>query len=401
METKYSVRFTGRLQAGLSREAVIANLLTCTNLTPEKAAALLSPGKSAVLKKDVDLDTAEKFRLTFEKAGMVVQIVEDMAAASPDSFAQAKTAQKASVSKPYPAATPGAPTPPIRQVAPENSSASPRANLNAKEDTKKQWLDEPRKVAASRGWRWVTEAVGMFFERPFIWFGMTGILMLIGFILSLVPVAGFLCSPILSSVFYGGLMLAAQAQINGEQLTIGFVFRGFSHNRNQLLLIGACYLISMIILGLLLFAVVGADSLAALRSSRPAVVAPVSSGKMPFLLFLLLLSIPMMMAYWFAPSLVALADMTAGRALALSFRGCLRNWAAFLVFGLPCIVFFIILGLVVATVMAIVMFILNSMSLPASVVLSLVGIAILVVLMMSIMMLTVFTGFRDIYYRSA
>jgi hypothetical protein len=42
---------------------------------------------------------------------------------------------------------------------------------------------------------------------------------------------------------------------------------------------------------------------------------------------------PLMMAYWYAPVLVAWHDLSAAKSLFFSFVACLRNWRAFLVYG--------------------------------------------------------------------
>ena len=94
METLYYVRFTGRLQAGLSHEDVVTNLINLTNLDREKAESLLSSGKAHVLKKDADLETAEQYRTTFEKAGMVMQVDRMNATVPPlPALAKAETVQ--------------------------------------------------------------------------------------------------------------------------------------------------------------------------------------------------------------------------------------------------------------------------------------------------------------------
>lgn len=49
---------------------------------------------------------------------------------------------------------------------------------------------------------------------------------------------------------------------------------------------------------------------------------------------LLLLMAPILMAYWYAPVLVAWHRLPVPKALFFSFIACLRNWRAFLVYGL-------------------------------------------------------------------
>jgi hypothetical protein len=48
----------------------------------------------------------------------------------------------------------------------------------------------------------------------------------------------------------------------------------------------------------------------------------------------LILMVPVLMAFWFAPLLAAWDDLPAGKALFFSFIACLRNWRPFLVYGL-------------------------------------------------------------------
>ena len=51
------------------------------------------------------------------------------------------------------------------------------------------------------------------------------------------------------------------------------------------------------------------------------------------ILFGLLLALPLVMAYWFAPALVALDGFSAVTAMKLSFQGCWKNLLPFLVYG--------------------------------------------------------------------
>jgi uncharacterized membrane protein len=79
-----------------------------------------------------------------------------------------------------------------------------------------------------------------------------------------------------------------------------------------------------------------------------------------------------MMAYWFAPALIAMEGMSALSAMKLSFLGCLRNILPFLLYG----------------VLALVMFFIGAIP---------VGLGLLVV--MPVMTASMYTAFRDIYYQ--
>jgi len=56
-------------------------------------------------------------------------------------------------------------------------------------------------------------------------------------------------------------------------------------------------------------------------------------GALIALLVAMALLIPLLMAYWFAPALVVLRNMTAMDAMKLSFLGSLRNMWPFLIYG--------------------------------------------------------------------
>jgi uncharacterized membrane protein len=79
----------------------------------------------------------------------------------------------------------------------------------------------------------------------------------------------------------------------------------------------------------------------------------------------------LIMAYWFAPALVAIESVSAVTAMALSFKACLKNMLPFLVYGLAATAL-VILG-----------------TLP-------VFLGLLVVLPM--ITASIYTGYRDIFY---
>jgi hypothetical protein len=185
METLYFVRFTGRLQAGLSPEDVVTNLINLTNLDPEKAQSLLSSGKARVLKKEADLETAEKYRTTFEKAGMVMQ-VERMNATVPPlpALSKAETVQYAT-------------------LATDNSA--PQADLTVKKETTIHVYETPKsnlvipKENTSgqgkgteipdgvRGWSWGAFLLNWIWAiGNKTWIGLLAMIPYVGFIMAIV-----------------------------------------------------------------------------------------------------------------------------------------------------------------------------------------------------------------------
>jgi hypothetical protein len=139
-------------------------------------------------------------------------------------------------------------------------------------------------------------------------------------------------------------MIGAHTQWGGGRFGIGHLFAGFSRNAGGLALVGLAYLGLSLLLGLVIAIAwfsgleVLAPDLSALDLSpenlEPGV--PGLPGPLMALTLLLglLLAVPLMMAFLFAPALVAIDGVTVGRALSLSLQGCWRNLLPLLVFSL-------------------------------------------------------------------
>ena len=82
----------------------------------------------------------------------------------------------------------------------------------------------------------------------------------------------------------------------------------------------------------------------AMQTDDPEVMIAVMSSPSFYLAMLvgIALMIPLMMTFWFAPSLVALNDIPALTAMKLSFLGCIKNILPFLLYGLIAFVLMLI-----------------------------------------------------------
>jgi hypothetical protein len=198
---------------------------------------------------------------------------------------------------------------------------------------------ELRKADAGRGWQWIAGGLSLFRKNPPIWIALFVIYFLIVIVVSIIPVVGPLVMTLLAPVFTAGFMLACRGVEAGEELELGYLVAGFKHNTGQLVTVGGLYLVgSIIILGLMMMsgggAILGSAALGQMQGIEPnEAMVGAMGGMLIALLVALALLIPLLMAYWFAPALVVLRNMTAMEAMKLSFIGCLRNIWPFLVFG--------------------------------------------------------------------
>ena len=363
METKYKVIFTGQLRPGFELDDVVSSLISISNMDNEKARKFISAGKPALLKKNIDRKTADKYSAHFRKIGLHTKIAELKDPATPPvppplpvQENQKRSEPELSVQRdePRPNVPPDQPKPKPHTA---NPYASPKADLKVAQSTKGNWLDVAQKVPASHGWLWVKSAVVMFLAKPWKWMGMALLAMVILMLFSVVPILGSLFNSVLATLLGGGLMLAAQNQTDYGDFEFGYLFRGFSHNRNQLMVVGLLYMAGMFALFAVMIVVVlifaGTTGLFSMFGSGDveAIGTAMSQNFVIFILaglLLMALSIPLIMAFWFATPLVALGNKQAFESYKISLQGCLINWLPFLVYGLV----FIGLGIIGLMAMA-------------------------------------------------
>jgi uncharacterized membrane protein len=104
-------------------------------------------------------------------------------------------------------------------------------------------------------------------------------------------------------------------------------------------------------------------------------------------LIMMALMLPVIMAYWFAPALVALEEVSAIEAMKLSFSACLKNILPFLVYGLA----FFVIGILLSIALGII-----------SVIHAVLGILAFILWMLALIPVvtaSVYTGYRDIFGR--
>ncbi len=201
---------------------------------------------------------------------------------------------------------------------------------------------EGQAVAAGNGWKWISDGWGLFKRQPGTWILLLVVFVLISFLIALIPFLGSLASNLLWPVFAGGIILGCRELAQGGELAVGHLFAGFRDHFGKLAVIGLLYLVALIVVMLVAFAIAGAGIGFGALLGRDAGGAEL--GVMTVLLAALIalaLIVPVAMAVWFAPALVVLNDLGIGDAIKTSFSACLRNIVPFLVYGL------ILLGLAI------------------------------------------------------
>ena len=205
-----------------------------------------------------------------------------------------------------------------------------------------------RSVSAGRGWAWLAEGFRLFMRSPAQWIMLLVILFAAKKVLYLVPVVALaallsILAVLLMPLFLAGLMAGCHALAEGGRLQFGYLFSGFQRNAGQLVTIGGISLVGNLVV-LMVVVAIGGDAMTSvvrtisenpnltpqMAEQMQAATAQVAKAA----LIGATLSLPLLMALWFAPLLVYFENAGPLKAMQLSFIACLRNGLPMLVYGL-------------------------------------------------------------------
>ncbi|HEU5283570.1 MAG TPA: BPSS1780 family membrane protein, partial [Burkholderiales bacterium] len=237
-----------------------------------------------------------------------------------------------------PVATAASVAVPVTPVAARNVYAPPSASVDdphqpAGED--EGFIPGGRAVSAGRGASWLAEGWRLFAQSPLMWIVNVILFIVIAVGVQVVPLVGGIAGALLAPVLGAGLMIGAHALSRGEALEVGHLFAGFRENTGALVLVGLVYLVGVGAIVIVAMLLVGVSFVGLMAGGGEQVIGP---GLILAVLIAVALAIPLAMAYWFAPALVALNGLPAIEAMKASFLGCLRNILPFLVYGLVALV---------------------------------------------------------------
>lgn len=234
-------------------------------------------------------------------------------------------------------------TPPNDEPGQFGSTFAPTATPSPDApDKPPQPIAEGRRVDAGRGLAWIRDAWQMFKDAPGSWVACFLIFLLIMIVLEMIPFLGNIAGALLSPLLIGGMMIGCRELGRSEELTVAHLFAGFKEKRRPLLTLGllefGISLVVMLVAAGIIFITVGAMFLGVLMGRSPEMGATLEPGfwlgVAVLMLVVLALFIPVTMAVWFAPALVALDGVEPLTALKWSFFASLKNIWPFLVYGL-------------------------------------------------------------------
>lgn len=204
--------------------------------------------------------------------------------------------------------------------------------------------DDPREFVFTRydarhGVAWLAQAYALFRQRRLSWVVLLLAYYILLLLLRAVPLVGPYAMTILKPVFAVGLLAAAWTQERGGTPALRLLFLGFRANLTSLLPIGL-FFVAGITAAVFASSLVDGGKLLELMSNAGAMseeeitTALGDSALQIGMLFSALLSIPVVIATWWAPALVVFQNAGAGRALLTSLRAALANWRPLAIYAL-------------------------------------------------------------------
>lgn len=189
---------------------------------------------------------------------------------------------------------------------------------------------------AGRGWAWIADAWNLFKRQPGLWIGIWLLMMVIFMAAAFIPFIGSIFTILFWPVFMAGIAVGCRELDQGKELELGHLFAGFRERIGPLIGVGALYFGAVAIITLVVMLVFGAGMFALMSGGGDPDSMAAAGGATAVLavLIMLALMLPVVMAIWFAPLLVALQQLGPLEAMKMSFGGCLKNILPFLVYGL-------------------------------------------------------------------
>jgi hypothetical protein len=190
-------------------------------------------------------------------------------------------------------------------------------------------------VPASHGWNWVLSGFALFRRNPALWAFLVFSYIMLMQLLGMIPVLGWFAATVLIPAFSASFMIVSREFDQGKRPAVGLLFSGFRSNLRALLTQGGLYLASALgILGLSALVDGGALLQLMMLGTRPPAAAFEDGSLAGAAVLAAALYLPVLAAFWFAPALSAWRDLPAVQAMFYSLIAALRNWRAFLTYGL-------------------------------------------------------------------
>jgi len=194
-------------------------------------------------------------------------------------------------------------------------------------------------VPASAGFQWIKLGMRTYLRQPLALAGLFFMYMTVVIIIAQVPVVGVFVGGLLVPAATLGLMAATEEASKGRFPMPSVLLSAFRAGRQRvraMLVLGLVYTVGSWLL----------TRLAALLTGDPQPGAQIDGAA----LLALALHIPLFLMFWHAPALVHWHGVSPAKSLFFSLVACLRNFSAYVVYGLGWLGLFIATGMLFALI---------------------------------------------------
>jgi hypothetical protein len=204
------------------------------------------------------------------------------------------------------------------------------------------FIENGRSVGASRGSAWLTEGWDIVKGSVWTWILIAFLYGVLVVVLAQIPRVGPALISTIAPVLTGGLLMGCRDVHEGREFGVEYLFAGFKKS-SGLLAIGAVHLAWQIAIGGVGRLIGVGGMFNAQPQFNPALGVPGLLAQLePSLMFdavTAIIGIPITMATFYAPALVALRDMSPLAALTNSFLGAAKNVLPYIVYALVLMIF--------------------------------------------------------------
>ena len=257
-----------------------------------------------------------------------------------------------------------------------------------------------KKVPAILGKKWLLDGSDLF-SRCTISFLLFGLLVQLLTLLLAVPLIGVVVVVVLPALIAGALDVSRQLD-SGNPVQLGSFFAPFSDqaSRRPLLLLGLFNLLIGLLASIIMASSVAtlgeSNLLELLQSGDPETLVNINLSPLFSLILQLTLVLSLVTALnFFAVPLVAFQKVAPLKAMLISFKACLVNWAPMLVYGLAVMALFIVVALLLMLIATLAVMLFGGSTF-AGQVMTLLTIPVLISIQM-ILLCAQYLAYRDIF----
>ncbi len=244
---------------------------------------------------------------------------------------------------------------------------------------------QARRLPARHGFLWVIASLRLFRANPPLLTAMTMAYLFVIIAINLLPLIGPFLVPLALPTLIVVLANGCRAIERGGAMAASALGHGIQQHRVQLVRLGGLHLLGSIL-------ILAAGTI--VEGGQVSLIdAPASADdeRLAAMGRLMIVALPVITAFWFAPLLAAWDDVPPLKSVFFSFVASWRNWRAFAIYGLTIAVFAVAMpGLLLIAAGAISPTLLNVLSVALKMV--------LIFVMAPILMTSVYVSYQDVFH---